>query len=155
MKVNPLSWAALIAVVLFPFSVFGQQGPQLRMVPLAPPPHVQKCMQDMQLYRQFFLFRGGGLTIEESRISNGFSVRIAKFVSGESKRPLDPDIAEKLDAMLVEVYDLPEEDFNNPVFQRGWGSLKMSTCVDENSPEPTPEPEAPTDYKRMIPEPSV
>lgn len=154
MKVNLLSWAALFAVVLFPFSVLGQQGPQLRMVPLAPPPYVQKCMQDMQLYRQFFIFRGSGLTIEEGRVSNGFSMRMAEFISRESKKPLEPGLAEKLDSMLVTVYDLAEEDFNNPTFQRGWGSLKMSTCVDENSPEPTPEPEAPADW-RMIPESSV
>ena len=152
MKVNPLSRAALLAVVLFPFSVLGQQGPQLRIVPSTPPPYVLECMRDMELYRQFFIFRGSGLTIEEGRVSNGFSMRMAEFISRESKKPLEPGLAEKLDFMLAEVYDLAEDDFNNPTFQRGWGSLKMSTCVDENAPEPTPESEAPADQNRMIPE---
>ena len=154
MKVNSLRCTALIAAILLPFSVFGQQGPQFRMAPM-PPPHVQKCMQDMQLYRQFFLFRGGGLSIEESRISNGFAMRVTKFVSKESNIPLDPGLAEKLDSMLVEVYDLSEADFNNPTFQRGWGSLKMSACMEANAPPQQFSPPAGNQDRRMIPDKSA
>lgn len=151
MKVNSLRWTALLAAILLPFSVFGQQEPQFRMAPI-PPPHVQKCMQDMQLYRQFFLFRGGGLSIEEARISNGFAMRITEFVSRESKIPLEPSLAERLDSMLVEVYDLSEADFNNPTFQRGWGSLKMSACMETNAPPQQFLPPADNQDRRMIPD---
>ncbi len=144
MNVKPRYWAAVVAI-LFAVSMQAQAQTQLPM-----PPHVQACFEKMSLYKQYFIYRGAELTIDEVRVTNDFSIRVVEFLAKVNNREVPPGSVEQLEAMAIEIYGLDEEQFMNPMWQQEWAHGKMSECVQSNAPPPVE-----NQQRRMIPDKSA
>lgn len=145
MNMKPRYWAALVVAILLAVSTQAQAQMQLPM-----PPHVRACFEKMALYKQYFIYRGAGLTIEEVRVTNDFSLRVVEFLAKENSREVPPGSKEDLEAMAVEVYGLADEKFWDSDFQEEWGHTKMNECIESSAPPPVE-----NQHRRMIPEKSA
>jgi hypothetical protein len=147
MKTDSRYWAGLILALTLlgvPVQLVAQTMPM--------PPHVQKCFEEMNLYKQYFIYRGAGLSFDEIRITNDFSIRVIRFLATKNDSvEVPPGIEEKLETMATEVYGLAEEDFMDPAFQQRWEFTKMNECIENSAPTPLDI----NPHRRMIPDKSA
>ncbi len=138
MKINLLLPLALV-LALLPLSGSWayHPGAQSQNAPLP----VKKCFSGIELYRQLFVSRAAGLTLEEAQTDNGFTIRIIKFMADRNSVEFDEDIITQLDAKTVEVYELPDPQYLDPEWQSDWATAKFDACVAAIPPESMLPPE--------------
>jgi hypothetical protein len=127
MKINLL---LALVLALIPLSGAWAYHPGTGVQEGAPLP-VQKCFRGIELYRQIFVARAAGLTIEEKRIENDFAIRVSKFIADANSMEFDENMTEDLEAKTVEVYELPDPQYLDPEWQSVWATEKFDTCVAE------------------------
>jgi hypothetical protein len=124
MKINILLTLVLALIPLSGAWAYHPQGTEQ----MAPMP-VQKCFRGIELYRQIFIARAAGLTLEEKRIENDFAIRVSKFIADANSMEFDEHMTEDLDAKSVEVYELPDPQYLDAEWQSDWATEKFDTCV--------------------------
>ncbi len=127
MKINLLLPLALV-LTLIPLSGAYAGHPSQSIEQMVPLP-IKKCMSGIDLYRQLFVGRAAGLTLEESRIDNDFTLRVLKFIAETNSIEFDEDIPATLDTFTVEVYGLPDPQYLDTEWQSNWATAKFDECV--------------------------
>ena len=119
-------------------------GTQTQDVPLP----IKKCFTGIELYRQIFIGRAAGLTLDEALLDNSFAIRVLKYIAETNGNVYeDMMMGFDIDAKTIEVYDLPDPDWKNHDWQADWATVKFDACIaaiPKDTIEP-PEPESEPD----------
>ena len=147
MKINLLLPLALM-LALVPLSGI-QARHQFQGADAVPLP-VKECFNGIELYRQMFISRAAGMTLEETQLDNEFTIRVLKYVADNSPLEYEERIAIDLDAKTVEVYKLPDPQYLDPDWQATWATVRFDECI-AAIPSELIGPPKPLDYEKLEP----
>ncbi len=127
MKINLLLPTALI-LMLVPFSGAYSSHQETIGAADAPMP-VQECFAAIQKYRELFLTRAAGMTLEETQMYNDFSFRVIKYISLQNGMAVDEELMADTEAKTLETYALPADKFFDIDWQIKWATEKFDSCI--------------------------
>ena len=106
---------------------------------------VKKCFTGIELYRQIFIGRAAGLTLDEALLDNSFAIRVLKYIAETNGKDYeDMMMGFDIDAKTVEVYELSEPHWRDHEWQADWATVKFDECI-AAIPKESVEPPKPDD----------
>jgi hypothetical protein len=126
---------ALSVALLLPVGNASSQGFQFD--PVDPPRElVEMCFSQVKSTKPIFVHRAAGVSRNDMKVVSNAGRLTTTWINAQQGKPTILSSKEYTDAIIDDVYNIPENDINDENAMQSWFVLKVRQCLIANTPAP-------------------